>query len=114
MNYYRLANKKNADGTNMYSRNEAKGMATREAVLQAGVETGLMSLAYGTLGKVIGKSAAKVAIMNAGTRNKLLSASRGAMRKYAMKEAAKQYAKGTAAEIAEEGWQDLISTTDEK
>lgn len=114
MNYYRLANKKNADGTNMYSRNEAKGMATREAVLQAGVETGLMSLAYGALGKVIGKSAAKAAIMNAGTRNKLLSASRGAMRKYAMKEAAKQYAKGTAAEIAEEGWQDLISTTDEK
>ena len=114
MNYYRLANKKNADGTNMYSRNEAKGMATREAVLQAGVETGLMTLAYGTLGKVIGKSAAKAAIMNAGTRNKLLSASRGAMRKYALKEAAKQYAKGTAAEIAEEGWQDLISTTDEK
>lgn len=114
MNYYRLANKKNADGTNMYSRNEAKGMATREAVLQASVETGLMSLAYGALGKVIGKSAAKAAIMNAGTRNKLLSASRGAMRKYALKEAAKQYAKGTAAEIAEEGWQDLISTTDEK
>lgn len=114
MNYYRLANKKNADGTNMYSRNEAKGMATREAVLQAGVETGLMSLAYGALGKVIGKSAAKAAIMNAGTRNKLLSASRGAMRKYALKEAAKQYAKGTAAEIAEEGWQDLISNTDEK
>lgn len=114
MNYYRLVNKKNADGTNMYSRNEAKGMATREAVLQAGVETGLMSLAYGALGKVIGESAAKAAIMNAGTRNKLLSASRGAMRKYALKEAAKQYAKGTAAEIAEEGWQDLISTTDEK
>lgn len=114
MNYYRLANKKNADGTNMYSRNEAKGMATREAALQAGVETGLMSLAYGALGKVIGESAAKAAIMNAGTRNKLLSASRGAMRKYALKEAAKQYAKGTAAEIAEEGWQDLISTTDEK
>lgn len=114
MNYYRLANKKNADGTPMYSRNEISGMATREAVLQAGVETGLMSLAYGTLGKVIGKSAAKAAIMNAGTRNKLLSASRGAMRKYALKEAAKQYAKGTAAEIAEEGWQDLISTTDEK
>lgn len=114
MNYYRLANKKNADGTNMYSRNEAKGMATREAVLQAGVETGLMSLAYGALGKVIGESAAKAAIMNAGTRNKLLSASRGAMKKYALKEAAKQYAKGTAAEIAEEGWQDLISTTDEK
>lgn len=114
MNYYRLANKKNADGTNMYSRNEAKGMATREAVLQAGVETGLMSLAYGALGKVIGESAAKAAIMNAGTRNKLLSASRGAMRKYALKEALKQYAKGSAAEIAEEGWQDLISTTDEK
>lgn len=114
MNYYRLANKKNADGTNMYSRNEAKGMATREAVLQAGVETGLMSLAYGTLGKVIGKSAAKAAIMNAGTRNKLLSASRGAMRRYAAKEALKQYAKGSAAEIAEEGWQDLISTADEK
>lgn len=114
MNYYRLANKKNADGTNMYSRNEAKGMATREAVLQAGVETGLMTLAYGALGKVIGGNAAKAAIMNAGTRNKLLSASRGAMRKYALKEAAKQYAKGTAAEIAEEGWQDLISTTDEK
>lgn len=114
MNYYRLANKKNADGTNMYSRNEAKGMATREAVQQAGVETGLMLLAYGALGKVIGESAAKAAIMNAGTRNKLLSASRGAMRKYALKEAAKQYAKGTAAEIAEEGWQDLISTTDEK
>ncbi len=114
MNYYRLANKKNADGTNMYSRNEAKGMSTREAVLQAGVETGLMSLAYGALVKVIGKSAAKAAIMNAGTRNKLLSASRGAMRKYAIKEAAKQYAKGTAAEIAEEGWQDLISNADEK
>lgn len=114
MNYYRLANKKNADGTNMYSRNEAKGMATREAVLQAGVETGLMSLAYGALGKVIGESAAKAAIMNAGTRNKLLSASRGAMRKYAIKEAAKQYTKGTAAEIAEEGWQDLISNADEK
>lgn len=114
MNYYRLANKKNADGTNMYSRNEAKGMATREAVLQAGVETGLMTLAYGTLGKVIGKSAAKAAIMNAGTRNKLLSASRGAMRRYAAKEALKQYAKGSAAEIAEEGWQDLISTADEK
>lgn len=114
MNYYRLANKKNADGTNMYSRNEAKGMATREAVLQAGVETRLMSLAYGALGKVIGESAAKAAIMNAGTRNKLLSASRGAMRKYAIKEAAKQYAKGTAAEIAEEGWQDLISNADEK
>lgn len=114
MNYYRLANKKNADGTNMYSRNEAKGMATREAVLQAGVETGLMSLAYGALGKVIGESAAKAAIMNAGARNKLLSASRGAMRKYALKEAAKQYAKGTAAEIAEEGWQDLISNADEK
>lgn len=114
MNYYRLANKKNADGTNMYSRNEAKGMATREAVLQAGVETGLMSLAYGALGKVIGESAAKAAIMNAGTRNKLLSASRSAMRKYAAKEALKQYAKGSAAEIAEEGWQDLISTTDEK
>lgn len=114
MNYYRLANKKNADGTNMYSRNEAKGMATREAILQAGVETGLMTLAYGTLAKVVGGSVAKAAIMNAGTRNKLLSASRGAMRKYAIKEAAKQYAKGTAAEIAEEGWQDLISNADEK
>lgn len=114
MNYYRLANKKNADGTPMYSRNEISGMATREAVLQAGVETGLMSLAYGTLGKVVGKSAAKAAIMNAGTRNKLLSASRSAMRKYAAKEALKQYAKGSAAEIAEEGWQDLISTADEK
>lgn len=114
MNYYRLANKKNADGTKMYSRNEAKGMATREAILQAGVETGLMTLAYGTLAKVVGGSVAKAAIMNAGTRNKLLSASRGAMRKYAIKEAAKQYAKGTAAEIAEEGWQDLISNADEK
>lgn len=114
MNYYRLSNKKNADGTNMYSKNEVKGMATREAILQAGVETGLMTLAYGTLGKVIGKSAAKAAIMNAGTRNKLLSASRGAMRRYAAKEALKQYAKGSAAEIAEEGWQDLISTADEK
>ena len=114
MNYYRLANKKNADGTNMYSRNEAKGMATREAVLQAGVETGLMSLAYGTLAKVVGGNAAKAAIMNAGTRNKLLSASRGTMRKYALKEATKQYTKGTAAEIAEEGWQDLISNADEK
>lgn len=114
MNYYRLANKKNADGTKMYSRNEAKGMATREAILQAGVETGLMTLAYGTLAKVVGGSVAKSAIMNAGTRNKLLSASRGAMRKYAIKEAAKQYAKGTAAEIAEEGWQDLISNADEK
>lgn len=114
MNYYRLANKKNADGTNMYSRNEAKGMATREAILQAGVETGLMTLAYGTLAKVVGGNVAKAAIMNAGTRNKLLSASRGAMRKYAIKEAAKQYAKGTAAEIAEEGWQDLISNADEK
>ena len=114
MNYYRLSNKKNADGTNMYSKNEVKGMATREAILQAGVETGLMTLAYGTLGKVIGKSAAKAAIMNAGTRNKLLSASRGAMRRYAAKEALKQYVKGSAAEIAEEGWQDLISTADEK
>lgn len=114
MNYYRLANKKNADGTPMYSRNEIRGMATREAVQQAGVEVGLMTLAYGTLGKVIGKSAAKAAIMNAGTRNKLLSASRGAMRRYAVKEALKQYAKGSAAEIAEEGWQDLISTADEK
>ena len=112
-NYYRLVNKRNSDGSRMYTDGEAKKMADREAVMQAAVETGLMTVAYGTLGKVFGKGIAKAAIMNASTRNKLLSASRGAMRKYAAKEAAKQYVKGTAAEVAEEGWQDLISTTDE-
>lgn len=112
-NYYRLVNKRNSDGSRMYTDGEAKKMADREAVMQAAVETGLMTVAYGSLGKVFGKGIAKAAIMNASTRNKLLSASRGAMRKYAAKEAAKQYVKGTAAEVAEEGWQDLISTTDE-
>nr|DAM27461.1 MAG TPA: crystallin beta/gamma motif-containing protein [Caudoviricetes sp.] len=112
-NYYRLVNKRNSDGSRMYTDGEAKKMADREAVMQAVVETGLMTVAYGSLGKVFGKGIAKAAIMNASTRNKLLSASRGAMRKYAAKEAAKQYVKGTAAEVAEEGWQDLISTTDE-
>ena len=112
-NYYRLVNKRNSDGSRMYTDGEAKKMADREAVMQAAVETGLMTVAYGTLGKAFGKGIAKAAIMNASTRNKLLSASRGAMRKYAAKEAAKQYVKGTAAEVAEEGWQDLISTTDE-
>ena len=112
-NYYRLVNKRNSDGSRMYTDGEAKKMADREAVMQAAVETGLITVAYGSLGKVFGKGIAKAAIMNASTRNKLLSASRGAMRKYAAKEAAKQYVKGTAAEVAEEGWQDLISTTDE-
>lgn len=112
-NYYRRVNKRNSDGSRMYTDGEAKKMADREAVMQAVVETGLMTVAYGSLGKVFGKGIAKAAIMNASTRNKLLSASRGAMRKYAAKEAAKQYVKGTAAEVAEEGWQDLISTTDE-
>lgn len=112
-NYYRLVNKRNSDGSRMYTDGEAKKMADREAVMQAVVETGLMTVAYGSLGRVFGKGIAKAAIMNASTRNKLLSASRGAMRKYAAKEAAKQYVKGTAAEVAEEGWQDLISTTDE-
>lgn len=112
-NYYRLVNKRNSDGSRMYTDGEAKKMADREAVMQAAVETGLMTVAYGSLGKVFGKGIAKAAIMNASTRNKLLSAGRGAMRKYAAKEAAKQYVKGTAAEVAEEGWQDLISTTDE-
>ena len=112
-NYYRLVNKRNSDGSRMYTDGEAKKMADREAVMQAVVETGLMTVAYGSLGMVFGKGIAKAAIMNASTRNKLLSAGRGAMRKYAAKEAAKQYVKGTAAEVAEEGWQDLISTTDE-
>ena len=112
-NYYRLVNKRNSDGSRMYTDGEAKKMADREAIGQAVVETGLMTTAYGTLGRVFGKGIAKAVIMNASTRNKLLSAGRGAMRKYAAKEAAKQYVKGTAAEVAEEGWQDLISTTDE-
>ena len=112
-NYYRLVNKRNSDGSRMYTDGEAKKMADREAVMQAVVETGLMTVAYGSLGKVFGKGIAKAAIMNAATRNKLLSAGRGAMRKYAAKESAKQYVKGTAAEVAEEGWQDLISTADE-
>lgn len=112
-NYYRLVNKRNSDGSRMYTDGEAKKMADREAIGQAVVETGLMTTAYGTLGRVFGKGIAKAVIMNASTRNKLLSAGRGAMRKYAAKEAAKQYVKGTAAEVAEEGWQDLISTADE-
>lgn len=112
-NYYRLVNKRNSDGSRMYTDGEAKKMADREAIGQAVVETVLMKIAYGTLGKAFGKGIAKAAIMNASTRNKLLSASRGAMRKYAVKEAAKQYVKGTAEEVAEEGLQDLISTTDE-
>lgn len=112
-NYYRLVNKRNSDGSRMYTDGEAKNMAGRDARGQAFVETVLMKIAYGTLGKAFGKGIAKAAIMNASTRNKLLSASRGAMRKYAVKEAAKQYVKGTAEEVAEEGLQDLISTTDE-
>lgn len=112
-NYYRLVNKRNSDGSRMYTDGEAKNMAGRDARGQAFVETVLMKIAYGTLGKAFGKGIAKAAIMNASTRNKLLSASRGAMRKYAAKEAAKQYVKGTAEEVAEEGLQDLISTTDE-
>lgn len=113
-NYYRLINKKNADGTAMYTATEAKNMADREAAGQAVVETGLMTLAYGSIGKVFGKSVAKAAIMNAATRKKLITASRAAMSKYAAKEALKQYAKGTGAEVAEEGWQDFISNIDEK
>ena len=112
-NYYRLVNKRNSDGSRMYTDEEAKKMADRDAIGQAVVEMALKRFAYGTLGKAFGKGIAKAAIMNASTRNKLLSASRGAMRKYAAKEAAKQYVKGTAEEVAEEGLQDFISTADE-
>lgn len=98
----------------MYTQDQARSMAKREAIAQAAVETSLLKYAYSPIAKVFGKGAAASIIQNTATRKRILDAGVKAYRGLAMKQAAKQAARGIGSEVAEEGVQDLITSMDER
>lgn len=57
-NYWQLRQRRKVDGTPMYTQDQARSMAKREAIAQAAVETSLLKYAYAPIAKVFGKSAA--------------------------------------------------------
>ena len=113
-NYWELIHRKKDDGSYMYTVAQAKSMAKREAVVQAGIEVGAFALAVGPIVKVFGKGAAVALIKNTAARKALLDAGQAALRKYATKEGLFQAARGVASEVGEEGAQSLVTSIDER
>lgn len=113
-NYWQYRQRRNANGTPLYTQEQAKDMAKRDAIVQAAIETSLLRYAYAPISKVFGKNAATAIIENTATRNKLLTAGVRAYKGIAAKQAARQAVRGTLSEVAEEGAQDLVSSIDER
>lgn len=114
-NFWRMATKKNDNGTPMYTREEAIRRARTQAFYQAGLEMiGTEIAVFGPIAKVFGKETARQLIQNTAARNALLTAGRAALRKDTAKVFGKQFAKGASAELLEEGLQQAVSDVDER
>lgn len=109
-NYQRMRLAKDAFGRHKYTKDEARKLAAGEASIQAAIEQKGVEIAFGPVFKVLGKGPAAALISNAGAVKALLGAGKQAAARTAFKQAGLQFAKGAAAEIGEEGAQDLVSS----
>lgn len=109
-NYQRMRLVKDAFGRHKYTKDEARKLAAGEASIQAAIEQKGVEIAFGPVFKVLGKGPAAALISNAGAVKALLGAGKQAAARTAFKQAGLQFAKGAAAEIGEEGAQDLVSS----
>lgn len=109
-NYQRMRLAKDAFGRHKYTKDEARKLAAGEASIQAAIEQKGVEIAFGPVFKILGKGPATALISNAGAVKALLGAGKQAAARTAFKQAGLQFAKGAAAEIGEEGAQDLVSS----
>lgn len=109
-NYQRMRLATDAFGKHKYTKEEARRLAAGEASVQAAIEQKGVEIAFGPVFRILGKGPAAALISNAGAVKALLGAGKQAAARTAMKQAGVQFAKGAAAEIGEEGAQDLVSS----
>nr|DAG31842.1 MAG TPA: crystallin beta/gamma motif-containing protein [Caudoviricetes sp.] len=108
--YSRMRTATDTYGRHLYTKEEAKHLAAGEAALQAAVEQKGLEIAYGPVLKVLGKGPAEALISNTAAMKALLGAGKEAAARTAIRLSGYQFAKGAAAEIGEEGVQDLVSS----
>lgn len=106
-NYWEYIHKKNSNGTNMYTKDEAISLAGKSAFGQALIEAIGLEATLKPVSKAFGKSAAKEIIQNAMVREKVLDAGRAYFAKQAFKEFGKRTIANTAIEAGEEGVQNI-------
>ena len=109
-NYQRMRLATDAFGKHKYTKEEARRLAAGEASVQAAIEQKGVEIAFGPVFRILSKGPAAALISNAGAVKALLGAGKQAAARTAMKQAGVQFAKGAAAEIGEEGAQDLVSS----
>lgn len=108
--YSRMRTATDTYGRHLYTKEEARHLAAGEAALQAAVEQKGLEIAYGPVLKVLGKGPAEALISNTAAMKALLGAGKEAAARTAIRLSGYQFAKGAAAEIGEEGVQDLVSS----
>ena len=111
--YWDWITRKDANGRNLYTREQALSHAHRVGHMNAFIETASLDMALNGISKALGPSAALAVIRNKAAMESLIGAGRGAIAKKAGVYAGKQIAKTATPEILEEGLQQAVGDIDE-
>ena len=111
--YWDWITRKDANGRNLYTREQALSHARRVGHMNAFIETASLDMALNGISKALGPSAALAVIRNKAAIESLIGAGRGAIAKKAGVYAGKQIAKTATPEILEEGLQQAVGDIDE-
>lgn len=111
--YWDWITRKDANGRNLYTREQALSHARRVGHMNAFIETASLDMALNGISKALGPSAALAVIRNKAAMESLIGAGRGAIAKKAGVYAGKQIAKTATPEILEEGLQQAVGDIDE-
>ena len=111
--YWDWITRKDANGRNLYTREQALNHARRVGHMNAFIETASLDMALNGISKALGPSAALAVIRSKAAMESLIGAGRGAIAKKAGVYAGKQIAKTATPEILEEGLQQAVGDIDE-
>ena len=111
--YWDWMQKKDANGRNLYTREQALGHARRVGHMNAFIETASLDMALSGISKALGPSAALEVIRNKAAMESLIGAGRKAIAGKAAAYAGKQIVKTATPEILEEGLQQAVGDIDE-
>lgn len=101
--YWELMNNRKGE----YSRNHALVDSTVTGVVNGAIELGLMEVGYKPIAKAWGGQAAKSILNNAAARMAIIDAGKESIAKLSAQAAMKQFGRSTAAELTEEGAQQV-------
>lgn len=107
--YWELMNRKDAAGNQIYTRKNALIDSTATGALNAAIEVGLLHVATKPITAAWGKNTAKAILNSAAAQRAIVDAGESALMRMALVSGGKQWARGSAAELVEEGSQQIVN-----